>query len=106
MDAIVSNMSKRPGFRIFLAKLMLCLFLASLVSLPVVHMAGTDAPEMFGIHLENHSLFDQSEIDDDLFILSSIDLITGVLLFLKFRGTNLDLQSAFLSPAFRPPKSS
>lgn len=85
---------------------MLCLSLASLVILPVLHMAGTDSPEMFEIHPENHSLFDPSELDDDFFISASAGFITGALLCLNVRGTNLDFQPAFLSPAFHPPKSS
>lgn len=92
------------SFSIFLRNLILCLCLGSLVILPLVNIVETSAPGTFSMHLENHSLFEQAESDEDVLVYSFAGFLLGNLFFSKFKGTNLDFCSAFVAPVFLPPK--
>lgn len=101
---VASEMIKQYASRIPWITLVLYLCLGSLVLLPVLLIVGTSTPSIHAIDLENSSSFDSSEFDDDFFVLLVGELTIAVSIFSKFRGINLDFQSAFLSPDSPPPR--
>lgn len=101
---VASEMIKQYASRISWITLVLYLCLGSLVLLPVLLIVGTSTPSIQAIDLENSSSFDPSEFDDDFFVLLVGELTIAVSIFSKFRGINLDFQSAFLSPDSPPPR--
>ena len=83
---------------------MLCLCLGSLFILPMLFAVGMSVPNIPVIDLENSSEFDESEFDDDFFVLAVVELKVAASIFSRFRAINLDFQSAFLAPDSPPPK--
>jgi hypothetical protein len=83
--------------------LILCLCLGSVAILSFIQ-ASPSAPEISGIDAENYNLFDHAEFDDDFFVISIVGAAIAEQNFSKSRSTNLDFQSASLSPVSPPPK--
>jgi hypothetical protein len=98
-------MIKQHRSPISLATLILCLCLGSMVFLPFTQISPS-APEIFGVGAENYNQFDQSELDDDFFVISIVGAAIAELSFSKSGTMNLDFQFASLSPVSPPPKSS
>lgn len=67
-----------------------------MVGLSVLEIAGSDS--------ENYNLFDQTEIDDDLFVAVTVSVTIAGLSFSKPRPKSLNFLSAFLAPVSHPPE--
>jgi hypothetical protein len=98
------KMIKKHSSIISLATLLLCLCLGSLVVLPITNVVGLSLPEIAGSASENYNLFDQAEIDADLFVAIIVSVTIAVLSFIKPRLKSLDFLSVFLSPVSPPPE--
>jgi len=90
--------------RISLVTLILCLCLGSLVILPMLNVVGLSVPKIFEVDLENYSLLDQVEFDEEFFIGTIIGKTIADQFLSKSRPMNLDFQTASLSPVSPPPK--
>jgi hypothetical protein len=83
--------------------LILCLCLGSVAILPFIQ-ASPSAPGISRIDIENYSLIDHTESDDDFFVISIVGVTIAELSFSKSRLANLGFRPASLSPVSPPPK--
>lgn len=83
------------------ATLVICLCLGSLISLSVANTF-----DLSGVDFGDHHLLDQAEFDDDSFVVNDVGAKNAGVIFLKSSATNLNFQSASLSPIAPPPKHS
>ena len=90
--------------RISLVTLILCLCLGSLVILPMLNAVVLSVPKISEVDLENYSLLDQVEFDEEFFIGTVIGKTIAAQFLSKSRPMNLDFQTASLSPVSPPPK--
>jgi hypothetical protein len=94
------NMSKQHSFRIPLAILLLCFCVGSLAFLPVTNPAGFSVLEVLEVD------FEQTEFEEDLFVLMAAAITTVVLISLKQASMYLGFHPVCLSPISPPPKKS
>jgi hypothetical protein len=97
-------MIKRRIFQISLPTLITCLFLGSLIILPMVNVSSLPALEIFEADPENQNPFAQAELDDEIRFVTLVGVTIAGLFFSKSRSTDLDFQTACVSPGFPPPK--
>ena len=72
--------------------------------LPIMFAVGMAIPSNPVIDLENSSSLDESELDDDFYVLLVLELAIATSLFSRFRAVHLDFQSSFFAPDSPPPK--
>ena len=99
-------MANKLSSRIFLVSLIVCLCLSSLIILPMINVAGLFVPEISEADPETYNLFDQSDFDEEYFIVLVLCVTATGLIFSRSRPMDLDFQSAYLSPDSPPPKHS
>ena len=92
--------------RTSLVTLILWLCLASLVILPMLNAVVLSVPKISEVDLENYSLLDQVEFDEEFFIGTIIGTTIADLFFSKSRLMSLEFKTASLSPVSPPPKHS
>jgi hypothetical protein len=85
---------KLSGCRISWVTLILCLFLGSLVILPLLNFACPSMLDVFDV-----------EVDEDDSMITTIHSVEADLNSIPFSPVNLDFQTASLSPVTPPPKN-
>lgn len=93
-------MDKQNRFRIPFVILSFCICLGCLSILFVTNVAGISVLEVSEID------FDQTEFEEDSFVVKSTFLSITGLVFKKFRPPTLVFQTLGLSPVSPPPKHS
>jgi len=70
----------------------------------IVHIASITLPEISEASSENHQPFNESELEEEFFLIAIAGLAVIALLFSKSRIMSLGFNGADLSPQFPPPK--
>lgn len=96
-------MIKHHRSQITMVALFLCLFMGSLVALPMGGVKGVLVPDIYGMELENDNLFEHGESDEKI-TYKIYGAIGDRLLSSPSRSTNLDLPDFLLTPVSPPPK--
>jgi hypothetical protein len=91
-------MDKQRRFSIPFILLSFCICLGVLSILFVTNVVGISVLEVYEID------FDQTEFEEDSFVLESAAISIAGLVFEKFRRLNLGFQPVSLSPVSPPPK--